>query len=168
MQIKDIEIICEPQKTERSTDMFGGTELIPVHEFSNALHSITRQIIKGNIRGRHMQIITNSKLCPGIQLDLFMPQSADYFRQLAIRTGSTDYAHKVIAAAWVRKGWAGTHNGLRRQRECIKKSSGFICQRLKPTLPPVWKSEAEFFSWLGLELIDPEFRELRKTINEAI
>jgi DNA polymerase/3'-5' exonuclease PolX len=175
-QVKDIEIICQPKKTVLK-DLFGWDEgYITDVDFTQALATISHSILKGNVEGRYMQILTNSKNCPGIQLDLFMPQPDDYYRIYAIRTGSSEYSHAVLANAWKRNGWTGIKDlGLRRISECESHTSpttGKKTYYLKkeitnPQLPPVWQSEAEFFAWLGVEYIDPEYRVFQKTLNEA-
>jgi len=98
-----------------------------------------------------------------INLDLFMPEPHDYYRQLAIRTGSAEYAQKVIASGWRRIGWVGTENGLRLEKECYPKDLGggkkkWICAKQAPTLPPVWESEEAFFSWLNVEWVEQNNR----------
>jgi len=60
----------------------------------------------------------------GINLDLFVPQRHDYYRQYATRTGSGDYSYKVIASAWVSKGWVGTPDGLHKREDCSEYSNG--------------------------------------------
>lgn len=171
-EVKDIEIVCEPMKQKEVTDLFGGGTEITVPGFADALATITDQVIKGSVAGRHMQIITNSQRCPGIKLDLFMPQPDDYWRQYAIRTGSWEYVQRFIAGGWSKKGWCGTDDGLRRKQECKHKDIGggkfkWVCVTENPTLPPVFNSEGEFFTWLGLNYIDPEFREFNNPVNVA-
>jgi DNA polymerase/3'-5' exonuclease PolX len=161
-EIKDIEIVCLPKKEFIQTDLLGGGCYKVLPGFAGALKAIQDKIIKGNPDGRYMQLIIKG----GATLDLFMPQKEDYYRQLAIRTGSAEYSSFVIAYAWKRKGWCGTHDGLRLQEECTQtKSNNWVCQKKDPTLPPVWQSEQEFFEWLGVEYVHPSKRELPKTIN---
>jgi DNA polymerase/3'-5' exonuclease PolX len=174
-EIGDIEIVCEPRKVQEVSDLFGGGPIVIDKGFTEALMMITEDVLKGDINGRMMQIRTNSRLCPGIKLDLFMPAQDDYYRILAIRTGSAEYAQHVIAASWKKKGWTGVKElGLRLIKECISTTDNGGKVHYKPnpevskmTLPPVWRSEGEFFTWLGLEYIDPELREHGKPLNEA-
>jgi DNA polymerase/3'-5' exonuclease PolX len=173
--VKDIEIICEPKKEQRQSGLFPDiTDEIIDRNFIEALATVTDIVLLGKPEGRYIKIKTSSKLCPGINLDLFMPQPDDYFRMYAIRTGSREYAANVLAHAWKRKGWCGVEGlGLRKVIECETRSdNGKIVHKLKkdiahPTLPPVWKSEAELFSWLGIEYKDPELREFTSPVNIA-
>jgi DNA polymerase/3'-5' exonuclease PolX len=197
MLVKDIEIVCIPKRepipstptlfdiedcslspsgggsasTKNDSTKRGGANTQVSKDFIEALMTITKQTIKGNADGKYMQIETTSTTCPGIMLDLFMPDADDYYRQYAIRTGSKDYAHHVIAAAWSRKGWTGINGVLYKKSECdCKETNGKKIYNLKsttsnPTRPPVWNSEGEFFTWLGLPYIDPEQREIKGIPN---
>lgn len=172
--VKDIEIVCQPKKEIKHEGLFQDEIKIIDRNFIEALATITAAVIKGNVNGRYMQIKTNSQNCPGIYLDLFMPDPLDYFRQYAIRTGSADYAHHTLAGAWRKKGWAAVKDtGLRLISECDAHSAvngkvtfHTIKKDLKKiTMPPVWTSEGQFFTWLGLEYIDPEYREINSTVD---
>jgi DNA polymerase/3'-5' exonuclease PolX len=176
-EVKDIEIVCEPKREFVQDGLFADNgDMLIVKDFTEALATITEAVIKGNIDGRYMQIKTTSKICPGIYLDLFMPQPADYWRQYAIRTGSAEYAQVVIASGWKKKGWVGVKDlGLRKISECDykedsqKKKHYFLKPDIiSPELPPEWKSEGEFFTWLGVEYKDPELREFHNPVNTAL
>jgi hypothetical protein len=112
--VKDIEICCLPKKV--ATDLFQEGEMKVIPEFKKAIDTIAAKIIKGNADGRYMQMQLKGETV--INLDLFMPEPDDYYRQYAIRTGSAEYSAKVIAAGWVAKGWRGTDQGLRLERNC--------------------------------------------------
>lgn len=163
-EVKDIEICCVPRTIENK-DLFGNIQ--SVSRANNFVSEVMNLGIigKGDPKiGRYCQIM----LPDSIMLDLFMPIEEDYFRQFCVRTGSSDYSHKVIATAWNKLGWVGTDDGLRLQKECYKKevgknSNGFpklkwICNNPNPTLPPVWQSEIDFFHWLNLQWIEPSKR----------
>jgi len=141
--VGDIEIVC----IRKGSELFS---------FVGAINKYV--IIKGGADGKYTQRIVESEHGQ-INLDLFMPSAPDYFRQLAIRTGSSDYSARVIASGWKAKGWCGTDGGLRMIKECrsIGKNK-WVCITSRPTLPPVWHSEEEFFEWLGIEWIEPEKR----------
>jgi DNA polymerase/3'-5' exonuclease PolX len=160
MEVKDIEIVCVPKRVLKGgMDLFGeDTRTTVIHpDFTRTVQGLG-EILKGRTDGRMMKI----KLKEKIELDLFMPQPIDFWRQFAIRTGSSDYSAKVIAAAWVKNGWCGTSDGLRLQKECeptIKDGkTTWKCVADKPTLPPVWESEKEFFQWLGVTYVHPKMR----------
>ncbi len=157
-EVKDIEIVCLPIVTEM-TDLFGAVIKTQRSElFFNECKKLGTSV-KGNPGGKYMQI----SLPSGVNLDLFMPEAADYFRQYAIRTGSADYSYKVIAAAWKRKGWCGSDLGLRKMIDCLEiktpdGKSKWKCVNSAGEIPPVWESEEVFFSWLGVDYLPPKYR----------
>jgi hypothetical protein len=158
--VGDIEILCAPRVSASTIDFFGDTSGAKRgKQFVDTIKSLG-EILKGDPeKGRFVQV----KLPEGIMLDLFMPQKDDYFRQLAIRTGPNLYSKNVIAAGWSRLGWCGTSDGLRLKNECAdtKLEGGKItwrCISPKPTLPPVWWSEEEFFKWIKVKYAEPSKR----------
>lgn len=161
-EVKDIEILCIPNKISLQQDLFGGP---PKSEtvtggFVMALEQMSKEVVKGQPNGRYMQIILKG----GATLDLFMPDPDDYYRQLAIRTGSSKYSHDVIASAWRKKGWVGSDMGLRRIEDCEAKVSGdkttWKCINPEGKRPPVWASEEAFFEWIGVNWIHPVYRDV--------
>lgn len=96
----------------------------------------------------------------GAQVDLFIPQAHDYGRILAIRTGSADYSHKVLAGCWTRLGWVGTSEGLRRASQCEKKNNAWQLKPgvREPHLPPPFPDEESFFAFLHLAYVHPRTR----------
>lgn len=156
-EVGDIEIVCLPQKIEvGQASLFGEpAEVAATPEFTGIVNALGT-IKKGNANGRYMCI----DLPAGIQLDLFMPQPSDFYRQLAIRTGNRTYAAEVIANAWVKLGWCGTKHGLRRRTDCIEDGCSFKWINTAGEIPPVWQSELEFFSWLKIPYLKPEMRNM--------
>jgi DNA polymerase/3'-5' exonuclease PolX len=162
-EVKDIEIICLPRYIDGYQEsLFGDViaEKIISKNFIEVVKTIGK-VIKGKPDGRYMQI----ELPQRINLDLFMPDPVDYFRQYAIRTGSADYAARTIAAAWKRKGWCGSDKGLRLQADCIehKQTDGkskWECINTEAQAPPIWQSEQEFFEWLSIPYIMPKLRSI--------
>lgn len=159
-EVKDIEIVCVP-KQETQYDMFG-TPFTSGRStgFRDSVLALG-EIIKGGTNGKYIQI----KLPQGINLDLFIPDDFDYYRQYAIRTGSADYAAKVIATGWKKKGWCGSDKGLRKISDCIETKtpdgkSKWKCVKQNAELPPVWQSEEQFFEWLGIKYLQPKERVL--------
>lgn len=161
--VKDIEIICLPRYIDCSQEsLFSDViiEKVISKNFIDVIKSLGK-VIKGKPDGKHMQI----ELPQRINLDLFMPNPDDYFRQYAIRTGSADYAARTIAAAWKRNGWCGSDKGLRRIEDCQehKQADGkskWTCINYQGQIPPVWQTEQEFFEWLGIPCIMPKLRSI--------
>ncbi|MVM34256.1 hypothetical protein GO755_29770 [Spirosoma sp. HMF4905] len=158
-EVKDIEIVCQPKLFPVGTGLFDNAdqfEVIPAfrREVEGGEGIGIGKVLKGKASGRYMMI----ELPSGLKLDLFMPSEHDFYRQFAIRTGSADYSQKVIATGWKKKGWCGTDQGLRRISDCEETKSGWKIINPKAELPPHWKSEQEFFSWLGVKWIDPKDR----------
>lgn len=161
LEVKDIEIVCLPRR-KIIYDVFGA-ELKRVRPKTFVTHvSTLGELEKGKTLDGKQNVI---KLKQGIKLDLFMPDDFDYYRQFAIRTGSSDYAKRVIAVGWRRKGWCGSDVGLRKVKDCLeyknsKGKSTWVCVNPNAERPPVWRSEEEFFQWLGVKWIEPSLRVL--------
>lgn len=167
-EVGDIEIVCIPNKAFNQTDLFGGGEWLICPEFETAIGIMLDQVIKGNLSGRYMQMVVKGN----VKLDLFMPAPADYYRQLAIRTGSSTYSNLVIAHAWKRLGWVGAgEHGLRRREDCQEVPNGEKTKwkliNSNGELPPVWQSEEEFFGWLGISYISPVNREIIESLKKS-
>lgn len=168
-EVKDIEIVCLPLKAIREEqNLFGEvvSKTVVIHpEFEKVIRE-AGSIIKGKFIGRQMQVEMKREFegqQHTIMLDMFMPQPHDYYRQLAIRTGSAEYAHRFIANMWLKRGWCGVNGDLRLIKECDKLPDGKWQLRQNvsnPTLPPVWKSEEEFFGWMHVQYLPPHQRSL--------
>lgn len=162
----DIKIVCQPLAVPSpATDLFGKpAEAFRVKGFSTELTSMCdgRIEVGDPTFGRYCKgiiEINNPKFTIGpCQLDVFMPMPDDFFRQLVIRTGSREFSAQV-ARKWVALGWRGTADGLRRADQCIKKGDTWeLMKGVRPTLPPAWKSELEFFESIGMAWVEPESR----------
>jgi hypothetical protein len=115
------------------------------------------RIIKGSPKdGRYVQIALHE----GINLDLFLPESYDYYRMFATRTGPAEYSKNIIAVGWLRRGWVGTPEGLRMKRDCTEVSTGWKCINKNAIRPPLWQSEQEFFDWIKVDWTEPKLRGL--------
>ena len=167
--VKDIEIVCLPF-TEKSTEknLFDEIvrEWIEVNEMYRCVLKNAGTIIQGKFGGRHMKVEIKQEIhnvLHTINLDLFTPREEDYYRQLAIRTGSEEYAHKKIAAGWVRKGWIGIKGTLYRKEQCYTFDNKEFFPKADISdfeKPPIWKSEREFFDWIGLQYLEPGHRSM--------
>jgi len=163
LEVKDIEIVVEPKLvTQPTNDLFGaGAPKEIIHPQFILTVDLLGKIEKGKATGRYCKII----LPEGIALDLFIPEPSDFFRQYAIRTGSADYSHKILAAAWRRKGWVGSDIRLRQEKDCIEHKqpdgkSKWVCMRNKDEKPPIWTDEKDFFNWLGINYVEPQYRNI--------
>lgn len=125
-EVKDIEIVAIPKPF--------GTGL-----FESGVAAIVNQWkkVKGELPCKYTQRI----LPEGIKLDLFFATPENWGYVFAIRTGSDDYSHKVLAANWVKQGYKGVDGNLTYKGEVI----------------PVYEEE-ELFNRLGLSYIPPEQR----------
>lgn len=158
--VHDIEIIALPKKQTVKTDLFGGGKEIRSEEFITILKKLGT-VLKGKPTGKQIQI----ELPENIMLDLFMPDDFDFYRQYAVRTGSREYTKRYIAGAWVKKGWCGSDQGLRKMSDCLAKPQAdgkTLWQCINPIAekPPTWENEKDFFQWLGAQWIEPEQRNL--------
>ena len=169
-EVKDIEIVCLPKMdinfSSNSGGLFGpevpGYKVIEKKVVTKSFMNTVLALgipLKGNPGGRYMQIL----LPDGINLDLFMPEAHDYYRQLAIRTGPAEYSYAVLAVGWRKLGWCGTSEGLRLMSQCQerKQCSGksiWNCIVPEPELPPHWQSEQEFYNWLKVPYLEPTQR----------
>lgn len=161
--IRDIEIVCLPNtNVVTQTNMFGDSIEYNMRnvQFVALVNGLGR-IVKGKpIDGRYVQV----ELPDAIYLDIFIPVPEDYYRMLAIRTGSVEYVKHSVAAAWVRQGWVGTDKGLRRKEECVSATTTTnkhiykVIDENTAQKPPVWESEKEFFDFIKIPYIDPKFR----------
>lgn len=161
--VGDIEIVCFPKVIGIPRPNLFGETVIEVR--SSAFVDTIKEkfnILKGDLTdGRYVAL--TDRQTEMVKIDLFMPTWEDYYRQLAIRTGSADFSGKKIARGWVDLGWVGTPDGLRLKGQCDEKKDkdgnstwSVIAKFAKdPFLPPAWESEKEFFKWLKLDWVDP-------------
>lgn len=142
--VEDIDIVCLPAN---------------INKFAEALYVKFGVGVKKGARKVTFKYM-------GMKVELWLPQHHDFFRILTIRQGSAEWVHKYISNAWVRKGWCGTKDGLRLKNECEetkvgskgKQKSIYKCVTGNPHLPPLWTSQNEFFFWLGVNYVEPQFR----------
>lgn len=154
----DIDIVCQPKMVELRDMYEYVVDTARSIEFMDAANSIGSRL-KGDLyRGKCVTYL-NYVNGEGIKIELWMPDPAEYYRHLAIRTGSADYSKHVIANAWKVKGWVGSDEGLRLITDCMKRKDGWRCMNTGGEKPPVWESEQDFFNWLNIPYIAPEYRE---------
>lgn len=86
---------------------------------------------------------TQRILPEGIKLDLFFAEEGNWGSVLAIRTGSADYSHKVLANGWVRQGFKSEGGYLFRDGERYEV-----------------REEKDLFKLIGIRYTEPEDRNL--------
>lgn len=147
--------------TRRKCEDIGDIEIVLLRrgkdliQFAELVNSWPK--IKGEVHGRYTQRYYRYKNYDYV-LDIFLPTETDYIRQYVIRTGSDNFSHNTIATAWVKHGWRGTKDGLRKENECSVKGKVYECKLKNPTLPPIWDTEESFFKWLNIPFVEPEKR----------
>jgi DNA polymerase/3'-5' exonuclease PolX len=130
--IGDLEIVCLPNRDPlESTPLFAGGFAAAVEQWPKII---------GGPDGRY----TKRMLPCGLKLDLFMPHPDGYGLILAIRTGSEDWVHKVLATGWKRSGFHSDKGLLRREDESV-----IPC-----------RTERELFDVIGLRWVEPVDREV--------
>lgn len=123
-EVGDIEIVCI-----RNTKY--------LRSFWDAVDTLRK--IKGSPIGRYTQRV----LSEGIKLDLFMCEKDNWGLIYAIRTGSADYSHNVLAAGWVKAGFNSVDGRLFKNGKEV----------------PVYEEE-DLFNLIGLEFVHPTKRNL--------
>lgn len=124
-EVKDIEIVCIPR-------------MVTITEFIDLVNSWTK--IKGEPTGKYTRRI----LYEGIALDLFIANENNWGMIFAIRTGSADYSHKVLANGWTRAGY--------------KSKDGILYDRDNNKF--YIKEEIDLFNLLKFKFVEPRFREV--------
>jgi len=97
------------------------------------------QKVKGELPCKYTQRI----LPQGIKLDLFFAEEANWGLVFALRTGSADYSHKVLANGWVHQGFESVGGYLFRDGEKYK-----------------IREEEDLFKLIGVRYVPPEDRNL--------
>jgi DNA polymerase (family 10) len=128
-EVKDIELVCIPKPYD-------------VGLFQTGIASVVNQWEK--VKGELPCKYTQRQLHGGIKLDLFMATPENWGLILAIRTGSAEYSHKVLGAAWKARGY--------------KSVNGMLAYNGKEIAV---RSEEELYTRIGLTWIAPEKREYK-------
>lgn len=127
-EVKDIEIVAIAKPYE--TGLFESGIATIVNQW---------QKVKGELPCRYTQRI----LPEGIKLDLFFAETGNWGLIYAIRTGSAEYSHKVLALGWVKRGY--------------KSEGGYLISNGHPISIP---EEEDLFSLIGVPYVAPELRNL--------
>ena len=121
-EVKDIEIVVIPK------DLTG---------FSNEVNKLEK--VKGEPTGKYTQRI----LPEGIKLDLFIANEKNWGLIFAIRTGSANFSHKILACGWVKKGYHSVNGILIKDGKEIEV-----------------REERDLFNLIGISYVGPGLRNL--------
>ena len=126
--VKDIEIVAIPK-------------LYDVGLFESGIAQVVNQWqkVKGDLPCKYTQRI----LPDGIKLDLFFANKNNWGLIYAIRTGSAEFSHKILAATWSKYGYKSENGILKRDGKEYH-----------------IKEEIDLFNLLGINWIDPVNREI--------
>lgn len=127
-EVKDIEIVAIPKPYE-------------VGLFSSGIATVVNkwEKVKGELPCKYTQRI----LPEGIKLDLFFAERGNWGLIYAIRTGSAEYSHKVLANGWVKMGY--------------RSENGYLIANGKEIAT---LEEGDLFHRLNIPYVAPEFRNL--------
>jgi DNA polymerase/3'-5' exonuclease PolX len=126
--VGDIEIVAIPKPYD-------------VGLFASGIALIVNQWPK--VRGELPCKYTQRTLPDGIALDLFFATRENWGLIFAIRTGSADYSHRVLACGWVRAGY--------------KSADGMLTRDGVTVAAP---EERDLFRLAGVPWVEPEARNL--------
>ena len=122
-EVKDIEIVCVPN----------------IHQLINFCKKVNEwQKVKGEPTEKYTQRL----LQENIKLDLFIATLDNWGLVYAIRTGSAEFSHKILACGWVKKGYH-SRNGILYNRN---NEAAFI------------REEKDLFELIGIDYIEPRLR----------
>lgn len=127
-EVGDIEIVAIPKPFETGL-------------FQSGIASVVNQWekVKGELPCKYTQRI----LPEGIKLDLFFAEEGNWGSILAIRTGSAEYSHRVLANGWVKEGF--------------KSEGGYLFKEGKRYEV---REEQDLFQMARVAYIEPEGRNL--------
>lgn len=125
-EVKDIEIVAIPKPY--STGLLEDGIASVVNKWPK---------IKGELPCKYTQRVLPS----GIKLDLFFAEENNWGYILAMRTGSANFSHHVLANGWVRQGF--------------KSSDGYI---YRDGEKHEVKEEKDLFEMIGIRYVEPEKR----------
>ncbi|MFH1365915.1 MAG: hypothetical protein ABIG99_00780 [Patescibacteria group bacterium] len=128
-EVGDIEIVAIPKPYD-------------IGLFQNGIALVVNQWqkVKGELPCKYSQRILSS----GIKLDIFFAEEANWGLVFALRTGSADFSHKILANGWVRNGF--------------KSKGGYLFD--KDGQKYEVREERDLFRLSGVPYVEPEDRNL--------
>lgn len=148
--VGDIEIVCIPKRGQQNSRKTG--KPAPIMGYIQTVQQWVK--IKGEPWDKYTQRFVHPKgddnLNKTIKLDIFTADVDNWGYILAIRTGSAEYSHKVLATGWVRAGYRGQDGYLVKPET---KNSAIV------EIIPV-REEEDLFKLIGINYEKPEERNL--------
>jgi DNA polymerase/3'-5' exonuclease PolX len=152
-EVKDIEIVVLLSEFDLEFDTDEHQMPRDLVGFSYEVNKLEK--VKGEPTGKY----TQRMLPEGIKLDLFMANEKNWGLIFAIRTGSAEFSHKVLARGWVRAGYKSV-NGMLRQncflQELVDKNKTQIFGQIIDV-----REEIDLFNLIGVPYIEPKLREVK-------
>jgi DNA polymerase/3'-5' exonuclease PolX len=130
--VGDIEIVCIPKST------VAGHRSV---QWVLAVIGAGRPMKGDPRKAKYVQFETRAGDGPIINVDVFTATAENWGLIYAIRTGSADYAHRVLACGWVRNGYHSVDGMLTREGVAV-------------AVP----EESDLFMLAGAEWVEPEER----------
>lgn len=132
----------------REKEIIGDVEIVAIAKpyqtglFEDGIASVVNQWqkVKGELEYGKCKY-TQRILPEGIKLDLFFAERGNWGLIYAIRTGDSDFSHRVLANGWVQRGY--------------KSEGGYLTQGGKTYDTP---EEIDLFNRIGLKFIEPKYR----------
>lgn len=132
-EVKDIEIVAIAKPYDIGLFQSGVAEVI------NQWEKVKGELEYGVCK------YTQRILPDGIKVDIFFAEPGNWGLIYAIRTGSSDYSHKVLAAGWVKRGYYS--------------KGGYLYAHGSKTRHEV-REEIDLFKRIGVDYVEPQFRNL--------
>lgn len=130
-EVKDIEIVAIPKPYD--TGLFESGIAIVINRFEK---------VKGELQYGKCKY-TQRILPEGIKLDLFIADENNWGLIFAIRTGSPEYSHRVLATGWCKKGYNSVDGMLKKDDKLY-----------------AMKEEKDVFDLIGISFVEPKFRNI--------
>lgn len=144
--IRIIDIVCTPKMGNRPSSKTG--KYAPVMRYIEVINKWRR--IKGEpwdrTTSRFVPIDETNPDSDTIQVNIHQADENNWGYMLALKTGSGDYFHRVLAAGWVRNRYNGKDGYLYRKEP-----------NQEPVLVPV-PEERDLFRFARVKYIEPESR----------
>ena len=119
--VGDIEVVAIPRAEPVG---LWGDEHVHCDEFCRLVNAWPA--VKGSPSGRYTQ-----RLLPqGIALDLFMCRPENWGNIFAVRTGSAEFSHRVLACGWSRAGYTSRDGMLHRGEVAVPCPEEIDCFRM--------------------------------------